>query len=177
MSDYIPWAATQNTRLYQHAVDNIGKKTFLLVPDILNPGYLKEIPLSKDFSDRDIVKIQEGNVSEWDVSLLYKVDQRVCGLAPVNSKRWTMKIEGEDILENLMYEMKELRNTLSHNSHFLILSGTQLFNSLIDLESLSMKILNALIKTAKERGCVFEDDKVEDFKKYVNDVILDVQKY
>ncbi|CAL4124200.1 unnamed protein product, partial [Meganyctiphanes norvegica] len=186
--NYILFRDHINTKRYQHAVVYIGTKLLLHVLISLDDGGVKKIktkakhawetnaPQMKCFTEAELLKLIKGKRSSWDVTIIYKLIQRVCGLAPIDSGKWTKKVGGEETLETLLYDMKELRNQVNHNTHVGILSSTQLDALLEELKELSMKILDALIETAAKQSKKIEIDRVEYFRNYVEYVIVDVKQ-
>ncbi|CAL4065948.1 unnamed protein product, partial [Meganyctiphanes norvegica] len=187
-NNYIPFNEHINTRRHQHALDYIGQKILFHILESLvigNLGNILEIikkavgvnkPLTRFFTDVEIFQLEQETPSSWDITLLYKVIQKVCGLAPVDSGEWSNKEDGDKTLESLLFDLKELRNRGIHNSHLQVLSSSQLQNSLEELKTLSMEILDALIETATERRMEIDVDREEGRRKYVEMVIADVKK-
>ncbi|CAL4065949.1 unnamed protein product [Meganyctiphanes norvegica] len=187
-NNYITFNAHINTRRYQHALDYIGQNILFHVLQSLvigNLGNILEItekalgenkPLTKLFTDLQISQLKEESPSSWDITLLYKVIRIICGMALMDSDKWSKKEDGDKTLESLLFDLKELRNRGIHNSHRQVLSSSQLEHSLEELKTLSMKILDALIETATERRKEIDVDREGGLRKYVEMVIADVKK-
>nr|XP_045618473.1 uncharacterized protein LOC123770526 isoform X4 [Procambarus clarkii] len=77
------------------------------------------------------------DAATFDITLLYKLLQRVCGLAVKNDPTWTTPGPQGPSLEHLIYSLKQHRNTLAHN----VITEQDLKNKLTDLTDLMTKML------------------------------------
>ncbi|XP_064105657.1 uncharacterized protein LOC135215146 [Macrobrachium nipponense] len=112
-----------------------GKSVKELLFDI---SEFSQTKYKKNFTEPERQKLDEGKPSsEFDISLLYKLLQRVCGLADANHSKWS------DVgsLENSLRRLKDYRNTLAHEQ--ISLTSDELREKIRDMEGLSQNILEA----------------------------------
>ncbi|XP_064105655.1 uncharacterized protein LOC135215144 [Macrobrachium nipponense] len=112
----------------------------LLRPD--NGKSVKELLFDisefSQFNKPERQKLDEGKPSsEFDISLLYKLLQRVCGLADANHSKWS----DAGSLENSLRRLKDYRNTLAHEQ--ISLTSDELREKIRDMEGLCQNILEA----------------------------------
>ncbi|XP_069157819.1 uncharacterized protein [Procambarus clarkii] len=79
------------------------------------------------------------DASTFDITLLYKLLQRVCGLAEMNDPTWTTPGPRGPSLEHLIYKLKKHRNTLAHDN--VRMSEQDLTSKLTELSDLLAKML------------------------------------
>nr|XP_045587466.1 uncharacterized protein LOC123749425 [Procambarus clarkii]XP_045587467.1 uncharacterized protein LOC123749425 [Procambarus clarkii]XP_045587468.1 uncharacterized protein LOC123749425 [Procambarus clarkii] len=79
------------------------------------------------------------DAATFDITLLYKLLQRVCGLAEMNDPTWTTPGPQGPSLEHLIYSLKEHRNTLAHDN--VGMSEQDLTSTLTELSDLLAKML------------------------------------
>ncbi|XP_069157751.1 uncharacterized protein [Procambarus clarkii] len=79
------------------------------------------------------------DAATFDITLLYKLLQRVCGLAEINDPTWTTPGPQGPSLEHLIYSLKQLRNTLVHDN--VGMSEQDLTSTLTELSDLLAKML------------------------------------
>ncbi|XP_069158015.1 uncharacterized protein [Procambarus clarkii] len=84
------------------------------------------------------------DAATFDITLLYKLLQRVCGLAEKNDPTWTTPGPQGPSLEHLIYSLKQHRNTLAHDN---VITEQDLKNKLTDLTDL---MTNMLIKAGNK---------------------------
>ncbi|XP_069178719.1 uncharacterized protein [Procambarus clarkii] len=98
------------------------------------------------FDDHQRDKLEaSSDAATFDITLLYKLLQRVCGLAVKNDPTWTTPGPQGPSLEHLIYKLKEHRNTLAHNN--VRITEQDLKNKLTDLTDL---MTNMLIKAGNK---------------------------
>ncbi|XP_069157767.1 uncharacterized protein [Procambarus clarkii] len=92
------------------------------------------------FDDHQRDKLEaSSDAATFDITLLYKLLQRVCGLAEMNDPAWTTPGPQGPSLEHLIYSLKQHRNTLAHDN--VIITEQDLKNKLTDLTDLMTKML------------------------------------
>ncbi|XP_064101258.1 uncharacterized protein LOC135211941 [Macrobrachium nipponense] len=92
----------------------------------------------KHFSEPERQRLDEGKPSsEFDISLLYKLLQRVCGLAETNDTKWN----DAGSLEHSLKRLKDHRNTLAHEQ--ISLTSDELREKIRDMEGFCQQILEA----------------------------------
>nr|XP_045590821.1 uncharacterized protein LOC123752831 [Procambarus clarkii] len=79
------------------------------------------------------------DAATFDITLLYKLLQRVCGLAEMNDPTWTTPGPQGPSLEHLIYSLKQLQNTLVHDN--VGMSEQDLTSTLTELSDLLAKML------------------------------------
>lgn len=113
-----------------------------------NPTRLKEVILSlpnysnakfkKDFNAAQREKIDKGEpVSSFDITLIYKLLQMVCGLKDASDPAWVTQTS--DSLEYYFYAIKTKRNEIAHDK--LQLSPADLIAKLEELRKLFVKTI------------------------------------
>nr|XP_045588087.1 uncharacterized protein LOC123750002 [Procambarus clarkii] len=91
-----------------------------------------------DAHQRD--KLQaSSDAATFDITLLYKLLQRVSGLAVKDDPTWTTPGPQGPSLQHLIYSLKQHRNTLAHDN--VIITEQDLKNKLTDLTDLMTKML------------------------------------
>lgn len=112
-----------------------GKSVKELLFDI---GGFSQKKYEKHFSEPEKQKLDEGKPSsEFDISLLYKLLQSVCGLAKTNDTNWS----NAGSLENCLKRLKDYRNILAHEQ--ISLTSDELRGKIRDMERLCQNILEA----------------------------------
>ncbi|XP_069159282.1 uncharacterized protein [Procambarus clarkii] len=92
------------------------------------------------FDDHQRDKLEaSSDAATFDITLLYKLMQRVCGLAEMNDPTWTTPGPQGPSLEHLIYSLKEHRNTLAHDN--VGMSEQDLTSTLMELSDLLAKML------------------------------------
>ncbi|XP_069157651.1 uncharacterized protein [Procambarus clarkii] len=79
------------------------------------------------------------DAATFDITLLYKLLQRVCGLAEMNDPTWTTPGPQGSSLDHLIYSLKQHRNTLAHDN--VRMSEQDLTSTLTELSDLLAKML------------------------------------
>ncbi|XP_069157778.1 uncharacterized protein [Procambarus clarkii] len=98
------------------------------------------------FDDHQRDKLEaSSDAATFDITLLYKFLQRVCGLAEMNDPTWTTPGPQGPSLEHLIYSLKQHRNTLAHNN--VRITERDLKKKLRDLTDL---MTNMLIKAGNK---------------------------
>ncbi|XP_069157891.1 uncharacterized protein [Procambarus clarkii] len=80
------------------------------------------------------------DAATFDITLLYKLLQRMCGLAEMNDPTWTIPGPRGPSLEHLIYSLKQHQNTLAHNDN-VGMSEQDLTSTLTELIDLLAKML------------------------------------
>ncbi|XP_069176482.1 uncharacterized protein [Procambarus clarkii] len=92
------------------------------------------------FDDHQRDKLEaSSDAATFDITLLYKLLQRVCGLAEMNNPTWTTPGPQGPSLEHLIYSLKQHRNTLAHDN--VGMSEQDLTSTLMELSDLLAKML------------------------------------
>ncbi|XP_069157776.1 uncharacterized protein [Procambarus clarkii] len=91
-----------------------------------------------DAHQRDKLEVSS-DAATFDITLLYKLLQRVCGLAEMNDPTWTTPGPQGPSLEHLIYSLKQHRNTLAHDN--VRMSEQDLTSTLTELSDLLAKML------------------------------------
>ncbi|XP_069157740.1 uncharacterized protein [Procambarus clarkii] len=91
-----------------------------------------------DVQQRDKLEASS-DAAIFDITLLYKLLQRVCGLAEMNDPTWTTPGPQGPSLEHLIYSLKQHRNTLAHDN--MRMSEQDLTSTLTELSDLLAKML------------------------------------
>ncbi|XP_068216875.1 uncharacterized protein [Palaemon carinicauda] len=122
------------------------------------PGYTKT-RFRKDFNNSQRGKIESGEISSMDLTLLYKLLQMVCGLSDQNDNIWIM--QDSDSLEYCLYSIKMKRNEIAHDG--MMLSSTQVDTMIEELRLL-------FLKTVEKASVIFNADvwEKEDFINTIN---------
>ncbi|XP_050726071.1 uncharacterized protein LOC127003425 [Eriocheir sinensis] len=98
----------------------------------------------KDFNGSQRERINQGDpVATYDITLMYKLLQLLCGLKDASDSAWVTEA---DTLEYLLYTIKALRNEVAHET--LHLTSEEMYKKLGTLKEL-------FIKTIKKAGEVF----------------------
>ncbi|CAL4064176.1 unnamed protein product [Meganyctiphanes norvegica] len=162
---YIPFRKRLNMLRYQHAVAVVGQKLLhlvlrsLILGDLCNiKGCLKAMLKSNtqyknSFTKDELQLLERGEHKRWDITLLFKVVQKVCGLDPAGTAAWN-NFDGGDGLEYFINLLKEMRNELVHNFDH-VLEEHQLEECFADLTDLAEKITSAVILRIQEQGSQF----------------------
>merc|ERR1712179_201813 len=124
------------------------------------------------FTKDEHVLLAAGDHKKWDVSMLFKIIQKVCGLQPAGDIKWT---GGEECLENLIYKLKELRNKLVHDFE-LVLSNEQLEERLNELTDLALRMILALEASAKSQGKKIPGNESAEIMEKVFKIVDDVKQ-
>lgn len=131
-----------------------------LKAEILNlPGYSSS-KYRKDFNATQREKMDNGEpVSSFDITLIYKLLQMICGLKDASDPIWTT--ETSDSLEFCFYAIKTRRNEVAHDK--LQLSPADLVKKLEELRKL-------FVKTIKKAGLQYgvDSSKVNNLLNSVN---------
>ncbi|XP_069157880.1 uncharacterized protein [Procambarus clarkii] len=92
------------------------------------------------FDDYQRDKLEaSSDAATFDITLLYKLLQHVCGLAKMNDPTWTTPGPQGPSLEHLIYSLKQHRNTLAHDN--VRMSEQDLTSTLTELSDLLAKML------------------------------------
>nr|XP_045588124.1 NLR family CARD domain-containing protein 4-like [Procambarus clarkii] len=123
-----------------------------------------------DAQQRDKLEASS-DAATFDITLLYKLLQRVCGLAEMNDPTWTTPGPQGPSLEHLIYSLKQHRNTLAHDN--VGLSEQDLTSTLAELSDLLAKMLaEAGVRCRTNSQDV--DDVTRDVTKYIGDLLAKV---
>ncbi|XP_069157797.1 uncharacterized protein [Procambarus clarkii] len=113
------------------------------------------------------------DAATFDLTLLYKLLQRVCGLAEVNDPTWTTPGPQGSSLEHLIYSLKQHRNTLAHNN--VRMSEQDLTSTLTELSDLLAKMLaEAGVRCGTNSQDV--DHVTRDVTKYIGGLLAKVRE-
>nr|XP_053634167.1 uncharacterized protein LOC128689755 [Cherax quadricarinatus] len=116
---------------------------------------------SKDFNNSQRERItRDDSVSEFDITLIYKLLQLVCGLSDPSDSVWTT--EASDSLEFCLHGIKKKRNELAHEN--IRLSPNELVDELNALRTL-------FTRTIQKAGQTYSIGKCE-----VNSVLVSVNR-
>ncbi|XP_069157750.1 uncharacterized protein [Procambarus clarkii] len=111
------------------------------------------------------------DAATFDITLLYKLLQRVCGLAEMNDPTWTTPGPQGPSLEHLIYSLKQHRNTLAHDN--VGMSEQDLTSTLTELSDLLAKMLaEAGVRCRTNSQDV--DHVTRDVTKYIGDLLAKV---
>ncbi|XP_069157745.1 uncharacterized protein [Procambarus clarkii] len=113
------------------------------------------------------------DAATFDITLLYKLLQRVCGLAEKNDPTWTTPGPQGPSLEHLIYSLKQHRNTLAHDN--VGMSDQDLTSTLTELSDLLAKMLaEAGVRCGTNSQDV--DHVTRDVTKYIGDLLAKVRE-
>nr|XP_045618516.1 uncharacterized protein LOC123770550 [Procambarus clarkii]XP_045618517.1 uncharacterized protein LOC123770550 [Procambarus clarkii]XP_045618518.1 uncharacterized protein LOC123770550 [Procambarus clarkii] len=113
------------------------------------------------------------DAATFDITLLYKLLQRVCGLAEMNDPTWTTPGPQGPSLEHLIYSLKQHRNTLTFE--YMIMTEQDLRNTLTELSDLLAKMLaEAGVRCGTNNQDV--DHVTRDVTKYIGGLLLKVRE-
>lgn len=119
--------------------------------------------------------VENEDHKKWDITLLFKVIQKVCGLDPVGTSSWTQSAgDGNDPLEFLITTLKECRNRQVHQFG-VVLNEHQLADNLDMLIDLALKITKALEVRAQELGKQISMAETDKIVNLVNEIVEDVK--
>ncbi|KAK7072804.1 hypothetical protein SK128_028192 [Halocaridina rubra] len=123
-----------------------------------------------DISKTDLKIIRDGKkVEKMDVTLLFKLLQRICDLAlPNNPVWWRLETGAEKPLEYSLYQLKQLRNDLTHPdpTNFLEINDQMLNDHMMKLETLYEEVLVLAAKKVQ----VSEDEMKAAVQKMKKDI-------
>ncbi|XP_069157628.1 uncharacterized protein [Procambarus clarkii] len=123
-----------------------------------------------DAHQRDKLEVSS-DAATFDITLLYKLLQRVCGLAEMNDPTWTTPGPQGPSLEHLIYSLKQHRNTLAHDN--VGMSEQDLTSTLTELSDLLAKMLaEAGVRCGTNSQDV--DHVTRDVTKYIGDLLAKV---
>nr|XP_045587708.1 uncharacterized protein LOC123749636 [Procambarus clarkii] len=125
-----------------------------------------------DAQQRDKLEASS-DAATFDITLLYKLLQRVCGLAEMNDPTWTTPGPQGPSLEHLIYSLKQHRNTLAHDN--VGMSEQDLTSTLTELSDLLAKMLaEAGVRCGTNSQDV--DHVTRDVTKYIGDLLAKVRE-
>ncbi|XP_069158020.1 uncharacterized protein [Procambarus clarkii] len=126
------------------------------------------------FDDHQRDKLEaSSDASTFDITLLYKLLQRVCGLAKMNDPTWTTPGPRGPSLEHLIYKLKQHRNTLAHDN--VGMSEQDLTSTLTELSGLLAKMLaEAGVRCGTNSQDVYHVTR--DVTKYIGDLLAKVRE-
>ncbi|CAL4245708.1 unnamed protein product, partial [Meganyctiphanes norvegica] len=160
--DIIKFSDRLNSLRYQHAVVQCGQKLLHLIMITLIRGDINNITecvkeavgsstkYKNSFTKDEQRLLEKGHHKSWDISLLYKIIQKVCGLHPAGSHYWTQNTGGDD-LEFFITTLKDIRNELVHKFDYVI-SENQVAHHLNELTELALKMTSALGERSQALG-------------------------
>nr|XP_045591368.1 uncharacterized protein LOC123753418 [Procambarus clarkii] len=123
-----------------------------------------------DDHQRDKLKASS-DAATFDITLLYKLLQRVCGLAEMNDPTWTTPGPQGPSLEHLIYSLKQHRNTLAHDN--VGMSEQDLTSTLTELSDILAKMLaESGVRCGTNSQDV--DHVTRDVTKYIGDLLAKV---
>nr|XP_045586453.1 uncharacterized protein LOC123748294 [Procambarus clarkii] len=123
-----------------------------------------------DAQQRDKLEASS-DAATFDITLLYKLLQRVCGLAEMNDPTWTTPGPQGPSLEHLIYSLKQHRNTLAHDN--VGMSEQDLTSTLTELSDLLAIVLaEAGVRCGTNSQDV--DHVTRDVTKYIGDLLAKV---
>ncbi|CAL4070976.1 unnamed protein product [Meganyctiphanes norvegica] len=178
-----------NTVKVRHAIVQGGQVIMLFVFNILFlGGDLKDVSgyvhrtlgsntkYNKIINKTQHEKLNSGDSSSWDVSLLFQLLQKFCGLKDPNVDKWGSL--GGGSLENLLQQIKELRNDMAHDMD-TIYSKDVRDQKLEEIRNLCYETLRKLEdKAPVSQEDIYEhhrliDSIIEDAKEDINETIPD----
>ncbi|XP_069157626.1 uncharacterized protein [Procambarus clarkii] len=125
-----------------------------------------------DAQQRDKLEASS-DAATFDITLLYKLLQRVCGLAEMNDPTWTTPGPRGPSHEHLIYKLKKHRNTLAHDN--VGMSEQDLTSTLTELSDLLAKMLaEAGVRCGTNSQDV--DHVTRDVTKYIGDLLAKVRE-
>nr|XP_045618482.1 uncharacterized protein LOC123770531 isoform X1 [Procambarus clarkii]XP_045618483.1 uncharacterized protein LOC123770531 isoform X1 [Procambarus clarkii]XP_045618484.1 uncharacterized protein LOC123770531 isoform X1 [Procambarus clarkii]XP_045618485.1 uncharacterized protein LOC123770531 isoform X1 [Procambarus clarkii]XP_045618486.1 uncharacterized protein LOC123770531 isoform X1 [Procambarus clarkii]XP_045618487.1 uncharacterized protein LOC123770531 isoform X1 [Procambarus clarkii]XP_04 len=126
------------------------------------------------FDDHQRDKLEaSSDAATFDITLLYKLLQRVCGLAEMNDPTWTTPGPQGPSLEHLIYKLKKYRNTLAHDN--VGMSEQDLTSTLTELSDLLAKMLaEAGVRCGTNSQDV--DHVTRDVTKYIGGLLAKVRE-
>ncbi|XP_069157944.1 uncharacterized protein [Procambarus clarkii] len=125
-----------------------------------------------DAQQRDKLEASS-DAATFDITLLYKLLQRVCGLAEMNDPTWTTPGPQGPSLEHLIYSLKQHRNTLAHDN--VGMSEQDLTSTLTELSDLLAKMLaEARVRCGTNSQDV--DHVTRDVTEYIGDLLAKVRE-
>ncbi|XP_069187446.1 uncharacterized protein [Procambarus clarkii] len=126
------------------------------------------------FDDHQRDKLEaSSDAATFDITLLYKLLQRVCGLAEMNDPTWTTPGPQGPSLEHLIYSLKQRRNTLAHDN--VGMSEQDLTSTLTELSDLLAKMLaEAGVRCRTNSQDV--DHVTRDVTKYIGGLLAKVRE-
>ncbi|XP_042217202.1 uncharacterized protein LOC121862884 [Homarus americanus] len=157
-----------NFARYARFIFTLGQRTMLQAFHWLYKGgsmslydFLSSQSLElKGFFSSEKEKIKGGeDPLGMDITLLYKLLRRTCGLAE-DDKAWipTPESPQETSLEQALYQLKELRGGLGHPhpENFIKISDKKLDAQMKELRALYSKVLTLAGRKANQKKCVVE---------------------
>nr|XP_045587086.1 uncharacterized protein LOC123749017 [Procambarus clarkii] len=126
------------------------------------------------FDDHQRDKLEaSSDAATFDITLLYKLLQHVCGLAEMNDPTWTIPGPQGPSLEHLIYSLKQHRNTLAHDN--VGMSEQDLTSTLTELSDLLAKMLaEAGVRCGTNSQDV--DHVTRDVTKYIGGLLAKVRE-
>nr|XP_045590068.1 uncharacterized protein LOC123752047 [Procambarus clarkii]XP_045590069.1 uncharacterized protein LOC123752047 [Procambarus clarkii]XP_045590071.1 uncharacterized protein LOC123752047 [Procambarus clarkii]XP_045590072.1 uncharacterized protein LOC123752047 [Procambarus clarkii]XP_045590073.1 uncharacterized protein LOC123752047 [Procambarus clarkii]XP_045590074.1 uncharacterized protein LOC123752047 [Procambarus clarkii] len=126
------------------------------------------------FDDHQRDKLEaSSDAATFDITLLYKLLQHVCGLAEMNDPTWTTPGPQGPSLEHLIYSLKQHRNTLAHDN--VGMSEQDLTSTLTELSDLLAKMLaEAGVRCRTNSQDV--DHVTRDVTKYIGGLLAKVRE-
>ncbi|XP_069159413.1 uncharacterized protein [Procambarus clarkii] len=126
------------------------------------------------FNDHQRDKLKDSSdAATFDITLLYKLLQHVCGLAMKDDPTWTTPRPLGPSLEHLIYSLKQHRNTLAHDN--VGMSEQDLTSTLTELSDLLAKMLaEAGVRCGINSQDV--DHVTRDVTKYIGDLLEKVRE-
>ncbi|CAL4063195.1 unnamed protein product, partial [Meganyctiphanes norvegica] len=174
----VPLNATERLAL-QEAVRCAGQRILFSAFNILFKGDVYNMKkyfkghgftnnMYKDtFNNSERMKLDKGVAGSWDMPLLYKVLQRVCGLAQPDDSCWTKDkagVDGESI-EYLIFSTKDICAKVIHSND---INQHQVKTHLADLKGVFTKITRRFMRRNKER-----QSDLEQLKKFFEETLKD----
>ncbi|XP_069157951.1 uncharacterized protein [Procambarus clarkii] len=126
------------------------------------------------FDDHQRDKLKDSSdAATFDITLLYKLLQHVCGLAMKDDPTWTTPRPLGPSLEHLIYSLKQHRNTLAHDN--VGMSEQDLTSTLTELSDLLAKMLaEAGVRCGTNSQDV--DHVTRDVTKYIGGLLAKVRE-
>ncbi|XP_018017464.1 uncharacterized protein LOC108674072 [Hyalella azteca] len=172
----IPENALCNFRC-QYVVENIGKNVMQLVIQWLGgienmnikerlercPGFTDK-KYRREFNEEQRSKIDKNaDLSGYDITLCYKLAQRICGLSSISDRMWNSDSSSCPSLEFKLQSLKSIRNALAH--------GGKIFpeESRMTIESLS-NTFTEILYDAGARASIDKaviDEKIREVKTHI----------
>ncbi|XP_069179019.1 uncharacterized protein [Procambarus clarkii] len=125
-----------------------------------------------DAQQRDKLEASS-DAATFDITLLYKLLQRVCGLAEMNDPTWTTPGPQGPSLEHLIYKLKQHRNTWAHDNGRM--SAQDLTSTLTELSDLLTEML-AEAGVRCRTNCQDVDHVTKDVTKHIGGLLEKVRE-
>ncbi|CAL4084859.1 unnamed protein product, partial [Meganyctiphanes norvegica] len=176
------------TLKYNHAVAFTGQKILHFILRTLICGDINNISgcvrgtltsntqYKNSFTKYELQLLEKGEHTKWYFSLLFKVIQKVCGLAPAGTNCWTRHTGDDDEpLEYLLIRLKKINNKIV-GKFDIVLTEDEMDKGLTELLDLSTKMAASLRLIANKKGKQFSEDEAIKTIDHVFRIVADVRE-